>query len=209
MYEFGTDLDDVVNKMQTALSRIDSQLPEGVDPQVIAGSTDDLPAVVLAATGTGDERALAEKLRTAVVPELEGVEGVRTVEVTGTRDDVVLVTPDPAKLAAAQVQPTAIGAALKTNGVAVPAGAVTDGALSLPVQVGTPIATLDDLRGIVVSPGARPCVSLMWRASSSNWLRPPRSPGPTARTASASRSPPRRTATRCRSRTISATGSTT
>ncbi|TQJ24810.1 HAE1 family hydrophobic/amphiphilic exporter-1 [Micromonospora sp. A202] len=156
MYEFGTDLDDVVNKMQTALSRIDSQLPEDVDPQVIAGSTDDLPAVVLAATGTGDERALAEKLRTAVVPELEGVEGVRTVEVTGTRDDIVLVTPDPAKLAAARVQPTAIGAALKTNGVAVPAGAVTDGALSLPVQVGTPIATLDDLRGIVVSPGATP-----------------------------------------------------
>ncbi|MEU1399820.1 efflux RND transporter permease subunit [Micromonospora zamorensis] len=156
MYEFGTDLDDVVNKMQTALSRIDSQLPEGVDPQVIAGSTDDLPAIVLAATGTGDERALAEKLRTAVVPELEGIEGVRTVEVTGTRDDVVLVTPDPAKLAAARVQPTAIGAALKTNGVAVPAGAVTDGALSLPVQVGTPIATLDDLRGIVVAPGATP-----------------------------------------------------
>ncbi|MGW3794549.1 efflux RND transporter permease subunit, partial [Micromonospora arida] len=156
MYEFGTDLDDVVNKMQTALSRIDSQLPEGVDPQVIAGSTDDLPAVVLAATGAGDERALAEKLRTAVVPELEGVEGVRTVEVTGTRDDIVLVTPDPAKLAAAKVQPTAIGAALKTNGVAVPAGAVTDGALSLPVQVGTPIATLEDLRGIVVSPGATP-----------------------------------------------------
>ncbi|MEU1358467.1 efflux RND transporter permease subunit [Micromonospora zamorensis] len=156
MYEFGTDLDDVVNKMQTALSRIDSQLPEGVEPQVIAGSTDDLPAVVLAATGTGDERALAEKLRTAVVPELEGVEGVRTVEVTGTRDDIVLVTPDPAKLAAARVQPTAIGAALKTNGVAVPAGAVTDGALSLPVQVGTPIANLEDLRGIVVAPGAAP-----------------------------------------------------
>ncbi|MET8259905.1 efflux RND transporter permease subunit [Micromonospora sp. NPDC005205] len=155
-YEFGTDLDDVVNKMQTALSRIDSQLPEGVDPQVIAGSTDDLPAVVLAAAGAGDERALAEKLRTTVVPELEGIDGVRTVEVTGTRDDVVVVTPDPAKLAAAKIQPTAIGAALKTNGVAVPAGAVTDGALALPVQVGTPIATLEDLRGIVVVPAAAP-----------------------------------------------------
>ncbi|MEW2428129.1 efflux RND transporter permease subunit [Micromonospora sp. NPDC047644] len=155
-YEFGTDLDDVVNKMQTALSRIDSQLPEGVDPQVIAGSTDDLPAVVLAAAGTGDERALAEKLRSTVVPELEGIEGVRTVEVTGTRDDVVVVTPDPAKLAAAKIQPTAIGAALKTNGVAVPAGAVTDGALALPVQVGTPISTLEELRGIVVVPAAAP-----------------------------------------------------
>ncbi|SCE95314.1 hydrophobic/amphiphilic exporter-1, HAE1 family [Micromonospora coriariae] len=156
LYEFGTDLDDVVNKMQTALSRIDAQLPESVDPQVIAGSTDDLPAVVLAATGAADERALAEKLRATVVPELEGIEGVRTVEVTGTRDDVVVVTPDPAKLAAAKLQPTVIGAALKTNGVSVPAGAVTDGGLALPVQVGTPVATLADLRGIVVAPGAAP-----------------------------------------------------
>lgn len=155
-YEFGIDLDDVVNKMQTALSRIDAQLPDSVDPQVIAGSTDDLPAVVLAAAGGADERALAEKLRATVVPELEGIEGVRTVEVTGTRDDVVVVTPDPAKLAAAKLAPTAIGAALKTNGVSIPAGAVTSGGLALPVQVGTPVATMDDLRGIVVAPGAAP-----------------------------------------------------
>lgn len=150
-YEFGTDLDDVVNKMQTALSRIDAQLPEGVDPQVIAGSTDDLPAVVVAATGDADERALAEKLRSTVVPELEGLDGVRTVDVTGARDQVVTIVPDPAKLAAARLAPTAIAQALKTNGVALPAGTVIDGSRSLPVQVGTPIRTVDDLRGIVLS----------------------------------------------------------
>ncbi|MFI7070482.1 efflux RND transporter permease subunit [Micromonospora sediminicola] len=150
-YEFGTDLDDVVNKMETALNRIDAQLPEGVDPQVIAGSTDDLPAVVVAATGDGDERALAEKLRATVVPELEGLDGVRSVDVTGARDQVVTVTPDPVKLAAAKVAPTAIAQALKTNGVAVPAGALADGDRSLPVQVGTPIRTVDDLRGIVLT----------------------------------------------------------
>ncbi|MCW3814774.1 efflux RND transporter permease subunit [Micromonospora sp. DR5-3] len=150
-YAFGTDLDDVVNKMQTALNRIDGQLPQGVDPQVIAGSTDDLPAVVVAATGGADEQALAEQLRRTVVPELEGLDGVRTVAVTGTRDQVVLVTPDPVKLAAARLAPTAIAQALKTNGVAVPAGAVADGSRSLPVQVGTPIRTVDELRGIVLT----------------------------------------------------------
>ncbi|MFJ8581202.1 efflux RND transporter permease subunit [Micromonospora sp. NPDC093277] len=150
-YAFGTNLDDVVNKMQTALNRIDGQLPEGVDPQVIAGSTDDLPVVVVAATGGDDEQALAEKLRRTVVPELEGLDGVRTVAVTGTRDQVVLVTPDPAKLAAARLAPMAIGQALKTNGVALPAGAVADGTRSLPVQVGTPIRTVDELRGIVLT----------------------------------------------------------
>jgi HAE1 family hydrophobic/amphiphilic exporter-1 len=154
-FVFGTDLDSVVNKMQTALSRIDAQLPESVDPQVLTGSTDDLPAVVLAASGGGgDERALADRLRDTVVPELEGIDGIRTVDLTGTREQVVTVTPDPAKLAKAKLAPTAIGSALKTNGVAVPAGAVSDGSRALTVQVGTPITSVDDLKGIVLTPTA-------------------------------------------------------
>jgi HAE1 family hydrophobic/amphiphilic exporter-1 len=154
-YVFGTDVDDVVSKMQTAVSRIGNQLPADVDPQVIAGSTDDLPAVVIAASGGDDPAALAEKLDSAVVPELKAVDGVRTVEVTGTRDELVVITPNPVKLAAAGLQPTAIGTALQTNGVTVPAGAVVEGGKSLTVQVGRPLATLDDLRGIVVAPSVR------------------------------------------------------
>ncbi|MFI7021825.1 efflux RND transporter permease subunit [Micromonospora sp. NPDC049900] len=149
-YEFGTDLDDVVNRMQTALNR--TRLPDGVEPQVIAGSTDDLPAVVLAASGGDDERALAAKLRDTVVPELAAIEGVRGVELTGVRDDLVVITPDPAKLSRAKVQPTAIGTALQANGVSVPAGAVLDGDRALPVQVGAPLTTLDDLRAVIVAP---------------------------------------------------------
>ncbi|MFI9640910.1 efflux RND transporter permease subunit [Micromonospora sp. NPDC051925] len=150
-FVFGTDIDDAASKMQTALSRLDAQLPEEVDPQVITGSTDDLPAVVLAATGGGDEQALAGKLRDTVVPELEGIDGVRTVAVTGTRDQVVTIVPNPAKFAAAKLTPTAIATALKTNGIAVPAGAVVDGTSALPVQVGAPVTTLDELRGIALT----------------------------------------------------------
>ncbi|WFE62066.1 efflux RND transporter permease subunit [Micromonospora sp. WMMD714] len=153
-FAFGTDIDDAANKMQTALSRVDAQLPADVDPQVLTGSTDDLPAVVLAATGGGDERALAERLRATVVPELEGIDGVRTVAVTGTREQVVTIVPDPAKFAAAKLTPTAISTALKTNGIAVPAGAVVDGTSTLPVQVGAPVTTLDELRGIALTPTA-------------------------------------------------------
>ncbi|WBB82554.1 efflux RND transporter permease subunit [Micromonospora sp. WMMD882] len=154
-YVFGTDVDDVVSKMQTAIGRLGNQLPADVDPQVIAGSTDDLPAVVIAAAGGDDPTALAGQLDRAVVPELKAVEGVRGVEVTGTRDELVVITPDPARLAAAGLQPTALGAALQTNGVTVPAGAVAEAGRSLTVQVGTPLSSLDDLRGIVVAPSSR------------------------------------------------------
>jgi hydrophobic/amphiphilic exporter-1 (mainly G- bacteria), HAE1 family len=153
-YDFGTDLDGVVNKMETALNRISTTLPEGVDPLVFAGSTDDLPAVVLAASGGGDERALADKLRNTVVPELQGIDGVRTVEVTGARDQQVMITPDPAKLMALGVAPTAIGAALKANGVAIPAGTLTDGGQARTVQIGTRIKSIEDLSGIFVDPTA-------------------------------------------------------
>jgi HAE1 family hydrophobic/amphiphilic exporter-1 len=160
-FEFGTDLDAAVAEMESGLNRISAQLPADVEPLVFAGNTDDLPAVVLAAAGGADPRALAERLNTTVVPELEGIEGVRTVEVTGTRDQVVLVTPDPAKFAAAGLSPTALGEALQANGVTIPAGAVTQWDKTRPVQVGTRIATLDDLRDIYLTPGAgRPPVRL-------------------------------------------------
>ncbi|MFE0589289.1 efflux RND transporter permease subunit [Micromonospora echinospora] len=173
-YEFGSDVDDMVNKMQTAVNRIQGQLPADVEPQVLAGSTDDLPAVVIAASGGDDPRALAGKLESAVLPELKAVEGVRSVDLTGTRDELLVITPDPAKLAAARLQPTAIGTALQTNGVTLPAGAVVEGGRSLTVQVGKPLATLDDLRGIVLAPGAAP-VRLGDVATVTEQLAPPTS----------------------------------
>jgi HAE1 family hydrophobic/amphiphilic exporter-1 len=144
-FEFGTDVDDAVAKLQGALGRLGAQLPAGVEPQVFGGGTDDLPAVVLAASGGADERALAGTLNKTVIPELSDIDGVRTVEVTGGRDEVVLITPDPAKLAAARVDARAIGAALQANGIAVPAGGLTQDDQTRTVQVGTPIGSVDDL----------------------------------------------------------------
>ncbi|MFD0819807.1 efflux RND transporter permease subunit, partial [Micromonospora zhanjiangensis] len=159
-YEFGTNLDDAVSKMQNQINRIRTQLPDGVDPQVVAGSTDDMMSVVIAASGIGDERALADKLNASVVPELEALPGVRTVALTGTRNPVVVISPEPAKLAAAKVQPTAIGQTLQANGISIPAGTVAEGDKSLPVQIGGRITSVDDLRNLYLSGGGAAPVRL-------------------------------------------------
>jgi HAE1 family hydrophobic/amphiphilic exporter-1 len=159
----GTDLADVAGLLEIALDRIEPRLPAGVVPAVVAGRTDDVPAVVLAAVagpgGPDDrERELAERLRRAVVPGLRDIEGVRRVEVTGAREPLVVVTPHPARLAAARVAPTAIGEALQAIGAPVPAGALATGDSTLAVRTGAPIGSLDDLRALplAVAPGARP-----------------------------------------------------
>ncbi|GIJ74317.1 efflux RND transporter permease subunit [Virgisporangium ochraceum] len=153
-FAFGTPIDDITNKIQTAVNRIGPQLPEGVDPQVVAGSTDDLPAIVLAATKSGDQSAFAAQLTSVVMPALQGVEGVRTVEVTGVQDQNVVITLDPARAAPAGVTAETLTAALRANGVSIPAGTVIDGDRALSVQVGGALAGLDDLRNLAVTPAA-------------------------------------------------------
>ena len=151
MFEFGTDIESAVNQVTTSVNRIQSQLPENVDPTVFAGGTDDIPAIVLAASGSGDEAALLAKLNETVVPELNAIEGVRDTQVTGARAKQVVITPDLAKLGAAGISPASLTTVLQANGVSIPAGAVVQGDKSLTVQVGTPITTVDQLKSVYLT----------------------------------------------------------
>jgi hydrophobic/amphiphilic exporter-1 (mainly G- bacteria), HAE1 family len=159
LFEYGTDIESAVNQVTTSLNRIQSQLPEDVDPQVFAGGTDDIPAIVLAASGGSDESDLLNKLNSTVVPELNGITGVRDTQVTGARGKQVVITPNLAKMGAAGVAPTSLTTVLQANGVSIPAGAVTDGSKSLTVQVGTPITTVEQLRDVYLT-GTRSPVRL-------------------------------------------------
>lgn len=151
-FAFGTDIESSLSKMQQAVTRV--QLPDGVEPQVTAGNTDDIPVMVLAVGDGGDPRAMADKLRQIMLPELQGVEGVREVTVTGTRDEVVTITPDLGKMVKAGVSPTQIPDALRANGTPVPAGALTDDGKSLTVQVGARVDTVAKLKDLYLTPAA-------------------------------------------------------
>ncbi|WP_440102464.1 efflux RND transporter permease subunit [Streptosporangium sp. H16] len=153
-FEYGTDIDAAVAQMQQAISRIEAQLPEGVDPQVLSGGTDDIPVMQLAVGDGGDQRVMAERLERLVVPELQAIEGVRSATVTGARDEVVTITPDARKLALLGLSPTAVAEVLRANGQPVPAGSVTQDKLSLTVQVGSRVSTLEELKDLYLTPAA-------------------------------------------------------
>ena len=150
-FAFGTDLDNAINQLTTSVNRIQPTLPDGVEPTIFAGSTDDIPAIVLAGSGISDPTDLADRLNRQVLPELQAIDGVREVSLTGTRTRQVVITPDLAKLTRAGASPQAISTLLQANGISIPAGAVTDGSRSLSVQVGTPIDSLDTLKGLYLT----------------------------------------------------------
>ncbi|NXY93986.1 efflux RND transporter permease subunit [Streptomyces sp. BR123] len=143
----------LVADVQQAVNRARVRLPAEVDPQVIAGSTDDIPTVVLAVTSDKDQQALADQLNRTVVPVLEDIKGVGRVTVDGAQELQVTVTPDDAKLAAAGLDGAALAQGLQAGGAAVPAGSFDEEGKNRTVRVGagyTSLAQLEDLR---LSPG--------------------------------------------------------
>ncbi|MFF3426222.1 efflux RND transporter permease subunit [Streptomyces sp. NPDC002602] len=151
----------LVADVQQAVNRARVRLPADVDPQVVAGSTDDIPTVVLAVTSDRDEQGLADQLEASVVPVLSNIEGVGQVTVDGVRKLQIAVTPDDAKLAAAGLDAAALNKAIQAGGATMPAGSFDEEGKNRTVRVGagyTYLAQLEDLR---LSPGpGKPAVRL-------------------------------------------------
>ncbi|MDR1152007.1 MAG: efflux RND transporter permease subunit, partial [Bifidobacteriaceae bacterium] len=151
-FRYGTDMDVANQKMSTAVTRLGSSLPADVETSVIVGSLDDFPIISLAVSAAdaapADAASLASTVDSVLVPELSQLPGVRSVDVSGYEADVVNITLDTAAMAAAGVPATAIVDVLKNNGLAFPAGTVTEGDESLTAQIGQPLASVEELAAL-------------------------------------------------------------
>ncbi|MFF3992963.1 efflux RND transporter permease subunit [Streptomyces cyaneofuscatus] len=155
-FDFGDEgTKQLVADIQQAVNRARAQLPATVDPQVIAGSTDDIPTVVLAVTSDKDQQALADQLDRTVVPALQDIEGVGQVTVDGVQELQVSVVPDDKKLAAAGLNAGALAQALQAGGATLPAGSFSEAGKNRTIQVGggyTSLKQIEDLQIVAKAP---------------------------------------------------------
>jgi len=152
-FTYGTDLAFAEQKLLSAVNRISGQLPEDVDPQVLALSLDDFPVLQVAVTGVDDISALSDEIERTTLGEITDVDGVREATLIGEVGQRVTITPDPAKLAALGLTQQAIRDALQQNGLLVPAGTITEGDSTFAVQTGTRLGSVDDVAALPVLGG--------------------------------------------------------
>ena len=152
-FDFGDEgTKQLVADIQQAVNRARAQLPPTVDPQVIAGSTDDIPTVVLAVTSDKDQQALADQLDRTVVPALQDIEGVGQVTVDGVQELQVSVVPDDKKLAAAGLNAGALAQALQAGGATLPAGSFSEAGKNRTIQVGGGYTSLKQIEDLQIAP---------------------------------------------------------
>ncbi len=158
MFDYGTDMATSEQKMQQAISRIDSQLPDAVDPQVVALSLDEFPVIQVAASGFEDPATAQDDLENIVIPEIEDIDGVGSATVTGAASERITITPVPENLQTAGVTQQAISDALQQNGNLFPGGEITEDGETLTVQTGLKLSSVDDIRNLPLVSNAEPQV---------------------------------------------------
>ncbi|GAA4047630.1 efflux RND transporter permease subunit [Agromyces indicus] len=147
-FTFGTDLAFAEQKLLSAVNRIAPQLPDDVDPQVIAFSFDDLPVTAVAVTGADDPSTLSDEITRTTLPELRDIDGVRDATLVGDQGRRVVITPDPAALAQYGLTTQAIRDALAQSGVLLPAGQITEGDSTFAVQAGTRLGSVEEVAAL-------------------------------------------------------------
>ncbi|MGF3057506.1 efflux RND transporter permease subunit [Microbacterium sp. YY-01] len=149
-FTYGTNLATAEQKITQAIGRISSQLPDGVEPQVVTASIDDFPVIQLAVTGfSGDDaEGMQQRIATNVIPKLDDLPGVNAAALVGGQGQRITITPNNEKLAERGLSAQALRDALQQNGVLMPGGDITEEDRTLTVQTGVKLTSVDDIAAL-------------------------------------------------------------
>lgn len=150
-FTYGVNIPTTEQRVQQAVNRILSQLPENAEPTVLTGSIADFPVLRVAISAPGDQSALVDRIETIAVPQLERTDGVRAVQLQGAPGQRITISPDDAALAAAGFSRLDITEALDEHGQLLPGGTVDDGDQTLSVQIGERLGSVDDVASLPLS----------------------------------------------------------
>ncbi len=149
-FSYGTDVKEARASIEQNLQS--AGLPQGVNPTVTALDINASP-VIIASIGADGPDALAtvgNVVRTDVVPALQGLDGVGSVDVAGGLEQRVMVTLDPAKLAADGISAQQVSGVLQANNLTLPAGQLPQAGTNVPVSATSSFTSLDQIRGLIV-----------------------------------------------------------
>lgn len=146
------NLIDAANDVREAVSRVERELPEGVeDIFVIKADADARPIIQLSAFS--DRLTIEDvtrKVKDEVVPELMSVEGVADVQLFGDRECVLRVVIDPLKLASYKLSVSDIAAVLRNARYDVPAGSFQSDRQEVLVRANASVTKPEEIEELII-----------------------------------------------------------
>ena len=149
-WQYGLDPDKVVADIRNAVDGLKSTLPDQVETEVITGRTDDIPVLLLAIASDASLDEAGRQVENVAIPDLSGIDGVRSVTAAGEDTTQLVVTLRPKDLRKHDVSTQAVTQTVQGQATVTPAGSSFDKNLELAVEVGTATSTVKQFRALQV-----------------------------------------------------------
>jgi len=144
-YNFGADMDDAYSDLKSTIDNLMPDLPEDCgDPLIMELSADYMPSMRISAVAPEGINA-SDYLNDTVIPDLENINGVAMVELSGARDQYVRIVLDEAALRQYRLSITNVGAAIAAADFDMPVGSVTLGTQDVALGVYGSVEVSSDL----------------------------------------------------------------
>ncbi len=163
-FEFGDDMEKAKQSIDDVIGAV--QLPEAAQsPEVGRISFDSQPIMRLALSDEAqDSQEILSYVKSDVVPELESIEGVASVQMSAEKDSDINIELKPDKLDEYGLNSQTISNLLMASNLAFPAGELSLEGRIMPVTVGEKFDSIDDLKNMPLlvtpsgagAPGAQP-----------------------------------------------------
>jgi HAE1 family hydrophobic/amphiphilic exporter-1 len=151
-FSYGTNVKETKAAIEANLAGL--QLPSGATPEVMSFDINALPSLVVAITAPPGSAVTQDQLneftKSNLVPAIEGLDGVASVDVSGSIEKRVQVSLDPVKMADAGVSISQIQGVLAANNLILPAGSMPTSDISIPVSAQHQFTSVEEIAGLVV-----------------------------------------------------------
>lgn len=155
-FEYGTNTDLAFIEVNEKIDASMNYLPKEVNrPKVIKASATDIPVFYLNLTTDGDFLALSEVAENVIKRRIEQLPEVAMVDLTGTVQQQLQITPDAAKMASIGLSISDLENALAENNVTPGSMTVRDGYYEYNIRFNTMLRTTDDVKNILLNKGGR------------------------------------------------------
>ncbi|MGL5123428.1 MAG: efflux RND transporter permease subunit [Fusobacteriaceae bacterium] len=150
-FNYGEDIDKKVNDLVTAVNGIRNELPDEIDEPDVqrSGQNANSRVILLGITGK-DLISLKIFADNIVVPKLEKINGVGSVEISGGDEREIVINIDPNKLEAYNLSINELYSLLKKSNINYPVGNIREGDKEYLVKFYGELKTLEDVKDIVL-----------------------------------------------------------
>jgi HAE1 family hydrophobic/amphiphilic exporter-1 len=125
-FSWSTNMETVVSEIREAVTAIEDELPDGAErPRIIRFNPEFLPSIVVSVSSTTPGLELRRLAEREIVPALQKLEGVATVDVFGGRVAAVTCRLDLDSLAKLQIPILQILRLFEGENVSLPAGSIS------------------------------------------------------------------------------------